>query len=202
MLASREALVNYMTPLGLNHIMGTGHHYGPAPWVSNAGRADWNPVYYHKADSIGIGFNRTASGSNALLQYAPEIRSNFENINTCPEKFLLWFHHVPWNYKMLSGRSLWNELCFKYNEGVYSVRWMQKTWATINGLIDNERFNQVKQLLSIQEKEAVWWRDACLSYFQTFSKMPIPATYEQPAHPLDYYKALRFPLAPGNGTGL
>lgn len=202
MLASREALVNYMTPLGLNHIMGTGHHYGPAPWVSNAGRADWNPVYYHKADSIGIGFNRTASGSNALLQYAPEIRSNFENINTCPEKFLLWFHHVPWNYKMLSGRSLWNELCFKYNEGVYSVRWMQKTWATINGLIDNERFNQVKQLLSIQEKEAVWWRDACLSYFQTFSKMPIPANYEQPAHPLDYYKALRFPLAPGNGTGL
>lgn len=202
MLASREALVNYMTPLGLNHIMGTGHHYGPAPWVSNAGRADWNPVYYHKADSIGIGFNRTASGSNALSQYAPEIRSNFENINTCPEKFLLWFHHVPWNYKMLSGRSLWNELCFKYNEGVYSVRWMQKTWATINGLIDNERFNQVKQLLSIQEKEAVWWRDACLSYFQTFSKMPIPATYEQPAHPLDYYKALRFPLAPGNGTGL
>jgi alpha-glucuronidase len=199
MLSSWETMINYMTPLGLNHIMGTSHHYGPAPWVSNAGRADWNPVYYHRADSIGIGFNRTTNGSNALSQYAPEVRSRFENINTCPEKFLLWFHHVPWNFKMKSGRNLWNELCYKYNQGVDSVRWMQKTWDDLNGLIDKERHKQVKMLLAIQEKEAVWWRDACLSYFQTFSKMPIPANYEQPKHPLDYYKNLRFPFAPGIG---
>lgn len=202
MLTSWETLVNYMTPLGLNHIMGTSHHYGPAPWVSNAGRADWNPVYYHKADSIGIGFNRTSTGSDALSQYAPEVKAQFENLNTCPEKFLLWFHHVPWNYKMKSGKSLWNELCYKYNIGVDSVRWMQKTWNGLSGLIDKERHHQVKMLLTVQEKEAVWWRDACLSYFQTFSKMPIPPGYEQPAHPLDYYKTLRFQFAPGIGGNL
>lgn len=202
MLTSWETLVNYMTPLGLNHIMGTSHHYGPAPWVSNAGRADWNPVYYHKADSIGIGFNRTSTGSDALSQYAPEVKAQFENLNTCPEKFLLWFHHVPWNYKMKSGKSLWNELCYKYNIGVDSVRWMQKTWNGLSGLIDKERHHQVKMLLTVQEKEAVWWRDACLSYFQTFSKMPIPPGYEQPAHSLDYYKTLRFQFAPGIGGNL
>ena len=202
MLTSWETMVNYMTPLGLNHIMGTSHHYGPAPWVSNAGRADWNPVYYHKADSIGIGFNRTSTGSDALSQYAPEVKAQFENLNTCPEKFLLWFHHVPWNYKMKSGKSLWNELCYKYNIGVDSVRWMQKTWNGLSGLIDKERHHQVKMLLTVQEKEAVWWRDACLSYFQTFSKMPIPPGYEQPAHPLDYYKTLRFQFAPGIGGNL
>ena len=199
MLSSWETLVNYMTPLGLNHIMGTSHHYGPAPWVSNAGRADWNPVYYHRADSIGIGFNRTATGSNALSQYAPEVRRQFENPATCPEKFLLWFHHVPWTHKMSSGRNLWNELCYKYNLGVDSVRWMQKTWNSLEGLIDKERHQQVKMLLTIQEKEAVWWRDACLSYFQTFSKMPIPTNYEQPAFALDHYKSLRFQFAPGIG---
>ena len=202
MLTSWETMVNYMTPLGLNHIMGTSHHYGPAPWVSNAGRADWNPVYYHKADSIGIGFNRTSTGSDALSQYAPEVKAQFENLNTCPEKFLLWFHHVPWNYKMKSGKSLWNELCYKYNIGVDSVRWMQKTWNGLSGLIDKERHHQVKMLLTVQEKEAVWWRDACLSYFQTFSKMPIPPGYEQPAHSLDYYKTLRFQFAPGIGGNL
>lgn len=202
MLTSWETLVNYMTPLGLNHIMGTSHHYGPAPWVSNAGRADWNPVYYHKADSIGIGFNRTSTGSDALSQYAPEVKAQFENLSTCPEKFLLWFHHVPWNYKMKSGKSLWNELCYKYNIGVDSVRWMQKTWNGLSGLIDKERHHQVKMLLTVQEKEAVWWRDACLSYFQTFSKMPIPPGYEQPAHSLDYYKTLRFQFAPGIGGNL
>ncbi|HEV8284158.1 MAG TPA: alpha-glucuronidase family glycosyl hydrolase [Chitinophagaceae bacterium] len=199
MLMSREALVNYMTPLGLHHIMGTGHHYGPAPWVSNAGRADWNPVYYHRADSIGIGFDRTAAGSNALSQYANEVKSQWENISTCDEKYLLWFHHVSWSYKMRSGRILWEELCHQYYSGVDSVRWMQKTWNELKNYIDKERFDQVKMLLAIQEKEAVWWRNACLLYFQTFSKMPIPANYEKPDHELEYYKALRFTFAPGNG---
>lgn len=199
MLVSREAMLNYMTPLGLHHIMGTSHHYGPAPWVTNAGRADWNPVYYHRTDSTGIGFDRTSKGSNAVAQYAPEVARMFENINTCPEEYLLWFHHLPWNYKMKSGRTLWNELCHKYNEGVDSVRSMQETWNGLNGLIDKERFNQVKMLLTIQEKEAVWWRNACLLYFQSFSKLPIPAKYEQPDKSLEYYKALRFPFSPGIG---
>ena len=199
MLMSRETTVNYMTPLGLHHIMGTGHHYGPAPWVSNAGRADWNPVYYHKADSIGIGFDRTVIGSDALSQYADEVRKQWEDVHNCDEKYLLWFHHINWNYKMKSGRMLWNELCYKYNTGVDSVRWMQKTWDGLQNFIDNERFQQVKMLLSVQEKEAVWWRNACLLYFQTFSKMQIPSNYEKPDHDLEYYKALRFPYAPGNG---
>ena len=202
MLMSRETMVNYMTPLGLHHIMGTGHHYGPAPWVDNAGRADWNPVYYHKADSIGIGFDRTVTGSNAISQYAEEVRKQWEDVKTCDEKYLLWFHHVSWNYKMKSGRTLWDELCYKYYSGVDSVRWMQHTWNGLKKYIDEERFEQVKMLLAIQEKEAVWWRNACLLYFQTFSKMPIPANYEKPDHDLQYYKALKFPYAPGNGGNL
>ena len=199
MLLSREILVNYMTPLGLHHIMGTGHHYGPAPWVSNAGRADWNPVYYHRADSSGIGFDRTSNGSNAISQYAPDAQKQWENVNTCNEKYLLWFHHVPWKFKMRSGRTLWDELCYKYYSGVDSVRWMQKTWNDLKKYVDVERFDQIKMLLVVQEKEAVWWRNACLLYFQTFSKMPIPSNYEKPDHDLEYYEALKFPYAPGNG---
>ncbi|MBD0276676.1 MAG: alpha-glucuronidase [Flavisolibacter sp.] len=199
MLSSHQTIVNYMTPLGLHHSMGTGHHYGPAPWVSNAGRADWNPVYYHRADSIGIGFDRTEKGSNALEQYAPEVRKMFEDMNTCPEDYLLWFHHVPWNYKMKSGRTLWEELCYKYYAGVDSVRAMQQQWNSLKGLIDDERFRQVQMLLNIQEKEALWWRNACVQYFQTLSKRPIPAGLEKPDYTLDYYRSLRFPFAPGIG---
>jgi alpha-glucuronidase len=198
MLGSHETLVNYMTPLGLHHIMGYGHHYGPAPWYDKGARPDWNPVYFHKADSIGIGFDRTVNGSNALAQYAPEVRKQFEDINTCPEAYLLWFHHVPWNHKMKSGRTLWDELCYKYYTGVDNVRAMQKEWAGLPSFVDKERFEQVKMLLAIQEKEAVWWRNACLLYFQTFSKMPIPKNYEQPDHSLAYYEELSFPYAPGN----
>jgi alpha-glucuronidase len=202
MLSSRETLVNYMTPLGLHHIMGTGHHYGPAPWVSNAGRADWNPVYYHRADSVGLGFDRTTTGSNALSQYTPEIRKQWEDVNHCEEKYLLWFHHVPWNFKMKSGRTLWEELCYKYYSGVDSVLSMQKMWNGLKNFIDQERFDQVKMLLAVQEREAMWWRNACLLYFQTFSKMPIPSGFEKPDHTLEYYQALRFPYAPGIGGNL
>jgi len=197
MLASREITVDYMTPLGLHHIMGYGHHYGPAPWYSKAPRADWNPVYFHKADSAGIGFNRTATGSNALAQYQPAVREQFENMNSCPEKYLLWFHHVPWSFKMKSGRTLWEEMCYKYNTGVDSVRWMQRTWSHLKKYISEERFKEVQMLLNIQEQEAVWWRNACLLYFQTFSGKPIPSNYEQPDHTLQYYEALSFPYAPG-----
>jgi alpha-glucuronidase len=199
MIASREAVVNYMTPLGLHHIMGYGNHYGPAPWYNKAPRADWNPVYFHRADSVGIGFDRTARGSNALAQYQREVDSMFSNLPTCSEKFLLWFHHIPWDYKMKSGRTLWDELCYKYNEGVDTLRWMQGAWKNMEKYIDEERYNHVRMLLNIQEKEAVWWRDACLLYFQTFSKMPIPVQYEKPAKSLQYYEGLHFPYAPGNG---
>jgi alpha-glucuronidase len=199
MLLSREAVVNYMTPLGLHHIMGYGNHYGPAPWYDKAPRADWNPVYFHRADSIGIGFDRTKKGSNALAQYQPEVDSFFTNLSTCPEEYLLWFHHLSWNYRLKSGRTLWDELCYKYNEGVNEVREMQGEWKKIKKYIDVERYNHVRMLLNIQEKEAVWWRDACLLYFQTFSKMPVPANYEKPGHTLEYYEALKFPYAPGNG---
>jgi alpha-glucuronidase len=199
MLSSYEAMVNYMTPLGLHHIMGTGHHYGPAPWVDNVGRADWNPVYYHRADSIGLGFDRTATGSNALAQYAPEVRKQYENMATCPEEYLLWFHHVPWTFKMNSGRTLWDELCYQYYAGVDSIKAIQQQWNSMKEMVDEDRFRQVQMLLNMQVKEATWWRDACLLYFQTFSKMPIPARYEKPDQALEYYKNLRFPYAPGNG---
>jgi len=186
MLNSREALVNYMTPLGLHHIMGYSHHYGPAPWYDKAERADWNPVYFHKADSEGIGFERTSKGSNALAQYKPEVHQQFENINTCPESYLLWFHHVPWNYLMKSGRNLWEELCYKYYEGEQEVQLMQQQWNGLKKWMDEERFEQVNMLLSIQQKEALWWRNACVIYFQTFSKMPLPHGFEQPAQELNF----------------
>lgn len=118
-------------------------------------------------------------------------------MNTCPEEYLQWFHHVPWDHKMKSGRTLWNELCFKYYSGVEWVRAMQKEWDVMAGHVDAQRFELIKQLLAIQEKEAVWWRNSCLLYFQTFSKMPIPANYEEPDQTLEYYKSLSFPFAPG-----
>lgn len=198
MMQSREIVVQYSNPIGLHHIMGTGHHYGPAPWVSNLNRPEWNPVYYHKADSVGIGFNRTATGSNALAQYHPEARKLWEDINTCEEKNLLWFHHVPWNHQLKSGRTLWNELCYQYYTGAEKVKQLKQSWNELKPLIDKQRFEQVNQLLQVQYDEAIWWRNACLLYFQTFSKQPIPAQYEKPDKTLEYYKSLRFPLAPGN----
>jgi alpha-glucuronidase len=191
MMSSREAAVNYMTPLGLHHIMYANLHYGPGPWVDR-GRQDWTAVYYHKADTVGIGFNRTSSGSNATGQYFSEARDVFENIEKTPENMLLWFHRVPWDYKMKSGRTLWNELCYKYNSGVDSVRWMQGEWEKAKGMIDDERFEKVKSLLTEQEANARIWRDACLLYFQTFSKMPVPDNYEKPEHPLEYYRNIRY----------
>lgn len=198
MLQSREIMVQYSNPLGLHHIMNTGHHYGPAPWVSNLSRPEWNPVYYHKADSIGIGFNRTATGSNALAQYHAGARKLWEDVNTCDEKNLLWFHHVPWDFKMKSGRNLWDELCYDYYMGAKNVEQMQTTWNKLKPFVDKERFEQVNMLLSIQHDEAVWWRNACLLYFQTFSKKSIPIQYEQPNKSLEYYQNLKFPFAPGN----
>jgi alpha-glucuronidase len=197
MLASREILVNYMTPLGLHHIMGWDHHYGPGPWIKNKPRADWTSVYYHKADSVGIGFDRTSNGSGALLQYTPEVQKQYNTLEGCPEKMLLWFHHVSWDKKMKSGRTLWEELCFRYYEGAQSVKEMQQSWEALKGKIDADRFIQVKSLLNIQYKEALWWRNSCVLYFQTFSKKEIPAGLERPEKTLAYYESLHFPFAPG-----
>ncbi|WP_053992291.1 alpha-glucuronidase family glycosyl hydrolase [Mangrovimonas sp. TPBH4] len=197
MITSREAVVNYMTPLGLHHIMATGHHYGPGPWVGNLSRPEWNPVYYHKADSKGIGFDRTPSGSNATAQYAPEVAAMFNNLTSCPEKDLLWFHHVQWSYKLKNGHSLWNGMALKYQEGVNQVAQMQTTWNQLENDVDAQRFNEVKMMLNIQYKEAKWWKDACLLYFQQFSKMELPKGVEAPAHTLEYYQNLQFPYAPG-----
>lgn len=191
MLRSREIAVSFMTPIGLHHIMSSSVHYGPGPWVDNL-RRDWNPVYYHRADSAGIGFERSSKGSNAIGQYFPPVRDLYDNLETCPDNLLLWFHHVPWDYKLKSGRNVWDELCYRYNMGVDSVRWMQKEWDKSKGMIDNERFEKVKALLVEQEANARVWRDACLLYFQTFSKRPIPASYEQPEKTLEYYKSLKF----------
>ena len=198
MLQSHETLVNYMTPLGLTHIMYNGHHYGPMPWGNTLNRPDWNPVYYHKADSIGIGFDRTPTGTNALAQYSGEVQNQYNDIDKCPEDYLLWFHHVPWKHKMRSGRTLWDELCYKYYTGVDSIKAMQQQWNKMKRYIDPERFDHVWQLLNIQLKDAIWWRNACLLYFQTFSKMPFPAQYEKPDKTLEYYQNIRILYAPGN----
>ena len=189
MLESHEALVDYMTPLGLHHIMWGGHHYGPAPWWDTFERADWNPVYFHRADQIGLGFDRTAKGSNTLSQYHQQVQTRFANLATCPEKFLLWFHHVPWDYRLRSGRTLWDELALHYQRGVDWVRAARKDWAALSGAVDAERHAEVAEKLVIQERDAVWWRDACLLYFQTFSKRPLPAGVEKPAKSLEEYKA-------------
>ncbi len=198
MMLSREAGVNYMTPLGLHHQMAWHHHYGPGPWIKDKPRADWTSVYYNRADEKGIGFDRTDKGSNAVEQYFPPVRDMFNSLETCPEEYLLWFHHVPWNYRMKSGRTLWEELCYKYYLGVDQVRDMQKKWESLKGLIDEERYTHVKSLLTIQLRDAIEWRNACLLYFQTFSGMAIPGSYEQPDKSLEYYMNVDRKFMPGS----
>lgn len=199
MMASRGAAVNYMTPLGLHHLMARGHHYGPGPWVDGGPRADWTSVYYHRADRNGIGFDRTATGSNAVAQYAPEVAAKYADLTQVPEALLLWFHHVPWDHRMASGRPLWDELVGRYSLGVRQVQAMQGTWASLRGRVDAHRHEQVAAFLQIQLREAQWWRDASVAYFQSISGRPLPAGEATPPHPLAYYQALQFPSAPGDG---
>jgi len=197
MLTSREAVVDYMTPLGLHHLMDTGHHYGPGPWVNNLERADWNPTYFHKADRGGIGFDRSPSGSNAVAQYAPSVARRFADPRTTPPELLLWFHHLPWDYAMASGRTLWAELIARYDRGVATVDDMGRRWAALKPDIDPERHAEVTAYLAVQAREARWWRDACIAYFQSVSGLPLPAGTRPPAQDLAAYKALRFGFAPG-----
>jgi alpha-glucuronidase len=146
-----------------------------------------------------VGFDRTKTGSNAVAQYAPPVAKQFGDLKTVPERYLLWFHHVPWDYKMRSGRTVWDEMVFDYTRGVRTVGEMRTTWNGLARFVDPERHAQVASFLGIQEKEAQWWRDACIAYFQTFSGQPLPAGFEPPEHPLSYYEALEFPFAPGTG---
>jgi alpha-glucuronidase len=186
-----------MTPLGLHHLFDTGHHYGPGPWVNNLSRPEWNPTYYHKADAYGIGFDRTPGGSNASSQYASDISTLLNDPKTCPEEYLLWFHHLPWDYRLDDGHTLWDGLALHYQKGVNQVNDMILTWQKAKSFISENQYKEVNMLLEIQLKEARWWRDACLLYFQTFSKMELPDGVDKPEHTLKYYQSLKFPYAPG-----
>jgi alpha-glucuronidase len=193
MMNSRQALVNYMTPLGLAHLMGTDHHYGPAPWVNNLNTDNWNPFYYHQADATGIGFDRTSTGSNAVEQYSAAVRDKFGTRSAVPEDLLLFFHRVGWDDKVSSGRTVWNELVHRYSFGVDAVATMRDSWTKVEGRIDAARFKAVNDFLQIQHYEARWWRDACLLYFADRSGHSIPSGYATPAHDLAWYQALDCP---------
>jgi alpha-glucuronidase len=191
MLQSREAAVSYMMPLGLHHIFAGNHHYGPGPWYAPKGlRPDWTPPYYHQADTNGIGFDRTRAGSNAVSQYHEPLCSQFNELETCPEIYLLWFHHLPWDYKMKNGRILWDELCYHYDNGVQQVRQFQKIWDKVKPYIDTQRFGEVQSKLRRHCRDAQIWKDACLLYFQQFSKRPIPYDIERPLNDLEYLENL------------
>jgi alpha-glucuronidase len=186
MLQSREVAVNYSMPLGLHHIFAGNHHYGPGPWESPKGvRPDWTPVYYHKADTLGIGFDRTRNGSDAVSQYHEPLASTFNDLATCPELYLLWFHRVPWSHTMKSGHTLWDELCYHYDDGVLKVRNFQKIWDQVEPYVDQERFGEVQSKLRRHYRDAQIWKDACLLYFQQYSRMPIPIDVERPVYDLD-----------------
>jgi alpha-glucuronidase len=199
MLTSRETCVDYMMPLGLHHIFSFNHHYGPEPWGFVPGmRPDWTPVYYHKADAAGVGFDRTvATGSGSVSQYFPPLNELYGNLASCPEEYLLWFHRVAWDYRLKNGRTLWDELCYKYDSGLQAVREYQKVWDRAEQYVDAERFAAVQSKLKLQTVNAQLWKDACLLYFQTFAREPIPYDIERPVHDL---KTLMSPPVPFRQT--
>lgn len=190
LMQSHPTYVKYTYPLGLHHMMGEGHHYGPQPWLDKSGRPDWTSVYYHRAAADGIGFDRTGSRSNALSLYAPEVQKQWNNPATCDLNYLMWFHHLPWNYQLSTGNILWNELMMRYYSGVEDVQGFIDQWALLKSEIDPEIFENVSGRLLIQKKEALWWRDACYLYFREFSKLPLPAGLKEPDRTLEDVKAL------------
>ncbi|MBQ2112424.1 MAG: alpha-glucuronidase [Bacteroidales bacterium] len=186
MMTSRETAVDYMMPLGLHHIFAGIHHYGPEPWYEPEGaRLDWLPKYYHQAGTDGIGFDRTREGSGNVDQYHEPLASMYNSLDTCPEELLLWFHHIPWDHKMTSGRTFWDEMCHRYDRGIKKVREYQAVWEGARPYVDAERWEAVNGKLAIQESDARWWRDACVQYFGLFSGMPVPEDVEQPERPLE-----------------
>jgi alpha-glucuronidase len=172
MLSSRETYLDYTMPLGLHHLIG-GNHYAPMPWNDKEPRIDWTAVYYHRAALDGIGVDRTTHGDNAVSQYFPPVRDKFDDLKTCPENLLLWFHRVPWDYKMRSGQTLWEEMCDKYYLGAKQAADLQTTWKSLADKIDPDQHKRVSDRLEIQVADAAKWRDTCLEYFQKFSKMPV-----------------------------
>ena len=171
MLRSREACVDYMMPLGLHHIFAFDHHYGPEPggYIAHY-PIEWCPVYYHKADSIGVGFDRTHTGSDATSQYREPFCSLYDDINTCPERYLLWFHHVPWDYRLKSGNTLWEELQERYARGVKEVEDFISIWQEARTTIDLQRWKEVDDRLQHQLENAQEWQKSCLDYFGSFVK--------------------------------
>ncbi len=196
MMRSRQVLVTYMTPLGLHHIMAYNHHQGPGPWI-DAGRPDWTSTYYHRADETGLGFDRTSTGSNALAQYPAPYRASMESLETCPLDLILWYHHVRWDHRLSTGRTLWDELCFRYQSGVDGAKAMEQTWDEQAPHVDELRHLEVAQRLGRQVRDAIWWKDACLSYFQAFSRRPYPEGVEPPAHEVSYYQDIEQYFVPG-----
>ncbi len=197
LLSSHPAVVDYSMPLGLHHIMAAGHHYGPGPW-HDQGRPDWTSTYYHQADEVGIGFDRTQSGSNALEQYSHEVVKKWGDPQQIEEEYLLWFHHISWEFTMPSGNSLWDELCLRYQRGVNEVAKWEKQWERLRTKVDHQRHARITALLKRQHQDAIFWKDACLSYFQTFSKRPIPNGVEKPARNLEYYMNFKLHHVPGD----
>lgn len=187
MMRSREAVVDYMMPMGLHHLFAFGHHYGPEPWCDVKGaRPDWLPRFYHRADCAGLGFDRTSSGSNAVEQYPEPYRTLYSSVETCPEEYLLWFHHVPWDYRMKNGDTMWNTLCRHYQHGCDEVDAMIADWKAVEADIpDKTLYADVMNRLEIQRKDAIWWKDACLLYFQQFSRQPFPADVKPATHTLE-----------------
>jgi alpha-glucuronidase len=173
MMSSHETFVDYTMPLGLHHLIG-GDHYAPMPWNDRAARPDWTATYYHQATTDGIGFDRTRRGNRAVEQYFPAACDMFDDIKRCPEKYLLWFHRCPWDYRMKSGNILWDELCAKYQQGAKQAAELQRTWLTLADRIDARRHKEVADRLSIQATDAAKWRDRILEYFGGFSKRPVP----------------------------
>lgn len=199
MLRSREACVEYMMPLGLHHLFAWGHHYGPEPWCAVPGaRPDWLPSYYHKADTEGIGFDRSSTGSGATAQYSEPLRSLYDNVATCPDNLLLWFHHVGWDHRMQSGQTLWEQLCRSYEHGLLEVAEMRTTWERLKPYVDAERHAHVAERLAIQFSDAIWWKDGCLLYFQTFSRRPFPADVSPAVHRLEELKKIRLNMTHHN----
>lgn len=196
MLGSREAVVDYMMPMGLHHIFAFGHHYGPEPWCDVPGaRPDWLPKYYHRADSTGIGFDRSPTGSDAAGQYPDTLARLYSDPRTCPENLLLWFHHLPWDYRLPSGEILWDSLCRHYEAGYQYTLGMLRTWEEVEYAVpDKELYSDVLRRLMTQARDAQWWKDACLGYFSTFHKLPYPEDITPSVHSLDEMMRIHLPI--------
>ena len=184
LMTSREAVVNYEMPIGLHHLFG-GTHYGPMPWDRTPPRPDWQPPYYHQASAEGIGFDRTASGSDNAHQYNEPLASTFNDVNSCPENLILWFHHLPWDYVLPSGRTVWDALCWHYDHGVRQVEEFRRIWDGLKPYVAPALFAETAAKLEIQQHDAEWWRDACVGYFQQVSGRPLPDDVRPLETPID-----------------